>query len=160
MQISKGKVASFHYTLTNDQGTILDRSESEEPLSYIHGFGMIIPGLEQALVGRSTGDTFRITIEPAEAYGERHEELIQNISPSVFPEDLKIEPGMQFHAQTEDGTQLITVMKVEDEQVTIDANHPLAGERLTFQVEVTGIREATEEEKSHGHVHTPGVDHS
>jgi FKBP-type peptidyl-prolyl cis-trans isomerase SlyD len=120
---------------------------------------MIIPGLEQALIGRSAGDTFSITIEPKEAYGERHEDLIQDISRSVFPEGHEIAPGMQFHAQDEGGMQLITVMEVGDEQVTIDANHPLAGERLTFQIEVTGIREATDEEKSHGHVHTPGGEH-
>ncbi len=159
MQISKGKVASFHYTLTNEQGLILDSSEGEEPLSYIHGFGMIIPGLEKALVGRSAGETFNVTIEPQNAYGDRHEDLIQDISRSVFPEGHEITPGMQFHAQTKDGTQLITVVEVGDEEVTIDANHPLAGERLTFQIEVTGIREATEEEKSHGHVHTPGAEH-
>jgi FKBP-type peptidyl-prolyl cis-trans isomerase SlyD len=159
MQISKGKVASFHYTLTNDQGKILDSSRGEEPLSYIHGSGMIIPGLEKVLSGKSAGDTFNTTIEPQEAYGERHEDLIQDISRSVFPEGHKIAPGMQFHAQTEDGTQLITVVEVDDQQITIDANHPLAGERLTFDVEITEIREATKEEISHGHVHLPDGDH-
>jgi FKBP-type peptidyl-prolyl cis-trans isomerase SlyD len=159
MQITNGKVASFHYTLTNDQGEILDSSEGHDPLSYIHGYRMIIPGLEKALNGKSAGDTFNVTVDPQEAYGERHEDLIQDISRGVFPEDKEIVPGMKFHAQTEDGTQIITVVEVGDEQITIDANHPLAGERLTFDIEVTGIRDATEEEKSHGHVHPPEGEH-
>ena len=160
MQISNGKVATFHYTLTNDKGVVLDSSEGNDPLDYIHGYGMIIPGLEKALAGKSAGDTFKVSVEPKEAYGERREDLIQDISRRVFPEGQEIMPGMQFHAQTEDGTQLITVVEVGDEDITIDANHPLAGENLNFQIEVTGIREATEEEKSHGHVHTTGEDHS
>jgi FKBP-type peptidyl-prolyl cis-trans isomerase SlyD len=160
MQISNGKVATFHYTLTDDRGVVLDSSDGNDPLDYIHGYGMIIPGLEKALAGKSVGDTFKVSVEPQEAYGERHEDLIQNISRRVFPEGQEITAGMQFHAQSEDGTQLITVVEVGDEDITIDANHPLAGERLNFQIEVTEIREATDEEKSHGHVHPRGEVHS
>jgi len=155
MQISDGVVAIFHYTLTNDQGKILDSSEGEDPLSYIHGSEMIIPGLEKELAGKSAGDKFNVSIEPEGAYGERDEELVQTISRDEFPPDQKLEPGMQFHAQSEGGTQLITIMEIGDDEISIDANHPLAGERLNFDVELLEVREATEDEKSHGHVHDP-----
>jgi FKBP-type peptidyl-prolyl cis-trans isomerase SlyD len=159
MQISDGKVATFHYSLTNDEGELLDSSEGNEPLSYIHGVGMIIPGLEKELAGKSEGDTLSVSIEPEEAYGEQNQELIQQVARNVFPPDKEIEPGMRFEARTQEGTQVITVIGIEGDEVTIDANHPLAGVRLNFDVEITEVREATEEEKAHGHVHGAGGNH-
>jgi len=153
MQISDGVVASFHYILTNDKGEILDSSEGEDPLSYIHGAGMIIPGLEMELVGKSTGDKFRVSIPPEGAYGNRDERLIQTISREEFPPGQELEQGMQFQAKSEDGLQLITILEVNGEDITIDTNHPLAGEQLTFDIEILKVREATKEEMSHGHVH-------
>ncbi|NIM95380.1 MAG: peptidylprolyl isomerase [Anaerolineales bacterium] len=153
MQISDGKVASFHYKLTNNEGKLLDSSEGHEPLSYIHGDGMIIPGLERELTGKSEGDQFSVSIEPVDAYGEVEDNLIQTVSRDIFPSDQEVEPGMQFEARSENGIQLVTVIRVEGNQVTIDGNHPLAGERLNFDIEVTEVREATEEELAHGHVH-------
>ena len=159
MQITKGAVAVFHYTLTNDLDETLDSSTGNDPLSYIHGSGMIIPGLEKELNGKSSGDKFNVSIEPAEAYGEKDDELIQTISREEFPPDQELEPGMQFHAQSEHGAQIISILEINGEEIRIDGNHPLAGERLTFDVEILEVREATEEEISHGHAHGPGGHH-
>jgi len=159
MKISDELAVSFHYTLTNDQGEILDSSEGNDPLNYIHGSGMIIPGLEKELAGKSAGDIFNVSVEPAEAYGEKDDDLVQTISRDEFPPDQELEPGMQFHAQSEHGTQIITILEIGDDEISIDANHPLAGERLTFDIEVLEIREATEDEKIPGHLHDPHGDH-
>lgn len=156
MQVSDRKVVYIHYTLKNKEGTVLDSSAQEAPLAYIHGMGSIIPGLEKALVGKSEGDKFNVSIEPEEAYGERNEMLIQAVPRDAFQGVEELQEGMQFQAQTPSGPQLITVTEIQAEQVTVDANHPLAGETLDFEVEVIDIREATEEELDHGHVHGAG----
>ena len=159
MQASKDKVVSIHYTLTNDQGEVLDSSASGEPMPYLHGHMNIIPGLEGALEGKKVGDKLKVTVEPAEGYGERNDAMVEKVPKSMFQGVDEILPGMQFHAQTGDGMAVVTVTKVEEEHVTIDANHPLAGERLTFEVEVTDIRDASSEELEHGHVHGAGGHH-
>jgi FKBP-type peptidyl-prolyl cis-trans isomerase SlyD len=156
MNISNNCVASFNYTLTDGDGKVLDSSEGHEPLSYLHGAGNIIPGLEKEMLGKTVGDTFNVTIPAAEAYGERNDSMIQELPATMFSGIEKIEVGMEFHAQTEQGLQVVTVVGVEGDQVTIDGNHPLAGVNLTFDVEITDIREATEEELSHGHAHGAG----
>ncbi|HEX7028272.1 MAG TPA: peptidylprolyl isomerase [Gammaproteobacteria bacterium] len=158
MQISDNTVVRIHYTLKNKSGEILDTSDGQEPLAYLHGVGNIIPGLEAALTGRKAGDTVQASIEPKDAYGERHEELVQAIPRGAFPIQ-DIEPGMRFSAGSDQGNQIVTVVKVDDEIVTVDGNHPLAGETLYFDVEVVDLREATEEEANHGHVHGPGGHH-
>lgn len=155
MPISDNTVVRIHYTLKNESGDILDSSAGREPLIYLHGVGNIIPGLEAALAGHEAGDTVQASIEPKDAYGERFEELVQAIPRSAFPVQ-DIQPGMQFSAGTDEGGQIVTVVKVEDDIITIDGNHPLAGETLHFDVEVVDLREATEEETAHGHVHGPG----
>lgn len=156
MQISDNTVVRIHYTLKNESGDVLDSSSGQEPLAYLHGVGNIIPGLESALTGHKAGDNVQASIEPKDAYGERHEELVQSIPRSAFPVQ-DIEPGMRFSAGSPDGRdQVVTVVKVEDDIVTVDGNHPLAGETLYFDVEVVDLREATEEEATHGHVHGPG----
>jgi len=156
MDISKGKVVLFDYKLTNDNGELIDSSEGREPLAYMHGAGQIVPGLEKQLEGKSTGDNVQTAVQPQEGYGERDETLVGIIPMTQFQGVEKVEPGMQFRASTPQGAQIITVQKVEEENVTVDANHPLAGETLNFDVTIREVREATEEELNHGHAHGPG----
>lgn len=159
MNISNNCVASFHYTLTDSTGKVLDSSEGQEPLSYLHGAGNIIPGLEKALVGKVVGDKLNVSVAAAEAYGERDDAMVQQLDSSMFSGIDQIEVGMEFHAETEHGLQVVTVTGVEGDQVTIDGNHPLAGVDLNFDVEVTDVREATEDEIAHGHAHGAGGHH-
>ena len=160
MQVAQNNVVSIHYTLTNDAGETLDSSrERGEPLAYLHGHGNIIPGLEQALLGKSTGDTLDVTVEAADGYGERHDALIQQVPREAFQGVDQLEPGMQFQAQTDAGPRLFVITDIEGEQVTVDGNHPLAGQRLHFDVEITEVRDATQGELEHGHVHQNGDDH-
>jgi FKBP-type peptidyl-prolyl cis-trans isomerase SlyD len=159
MQIANNKVVSIHYKLTNDAGDILDSSEGQEPLAYLHGLGNIIPGLENALSGRALGDKFSVTVAPADGYGERDNEMVQSVPKSAFQGVDQILPGMQFQAQSPEGMQLVTVIDVDGDEVILDGNHPMAGITLTFDVEVTEIRDATAEELEHGHVHGPGGHH-
>jgi FKBP-type peptidyl-prolyl cis-trans isomerase SlyD len=159
MQIADRCVASFNYTLTNDAGEVLDTSTGRAPLAYLHGAGNIVPGLEKAMEGKSAGDAFKVDVAPGEGYGERHDALIQVVPRDAFQGVDNIEPGMQFQAQSNQGVMSVTVTKVEDGQVTVDGNHPLAGETLHFDIEVTEVREATAEELEHGHVHGAGGEH-
>lgn len=160
--MAQPRVVSIHYTLTNEQGEQLDssRGEGREPLTYLEGAQNIISGLENALNDKSQGDAAKVAIEPAEGYGEVNEELIQPVPMSAFEGVEKVEPGMQFQAQTEGGPQVVRVVEVEEETVTIDANHPLAGEKLNFDVEVVEVREPTEEEVEHGHIHDGSEEHA
>lgn len=158
MQISDNTVVRIHYTLKNRSGEVLDSSAGREPLTYLHGSGNIIPGLEAALAGHKAGDNVQASIEPEDAYGKRYEELVQAVPRNAFPVQ-DIEPGMRFSADSEQGNQIVTVVRVDDDMVTIDGNHPLAGETLYFDVDVVDLREATEEETAHGHVHGPDGHH-
>jgi len=153
MQITKDKVASIHYTLTDSEGQILDSSNGREPLSYIQGRNNLIVGLEKALEGKSEGDKIHVTIPPEEAYGNRSEELVQSIPREAFGDIKDIQPGMEFQMNTETGPLIIRVIDVNDQQVLVDGNHPLAGQALTFDVEVMSVRDASPEEIEHGHVH-------
>ncbi len=155
MQVANDKVVSIHYTLTNKDGNVLDTSDGREPLAYIQGKQNIIPGLENALAGKEVGDKINVTIPPAEAYGERSLELIQEIPRAAFGEIQDLETGMQFQMQSPNGPVIITITNIQDDKVIVDGNHPLAGEELTFDVEIVEVREATEEELAHGHVHGP-----
>ena len=158
MNISKNTVVSLAYTLKDDEGNILDKADANEPFIYLHGHGGIIPGLENAVEGKSVDDAFTIAVSPEEAYGERNEGLLQEVSKEMFgdidPSELK--EGHQFHAETDQGMQIITLHKVGEDTVTIDGNHPMAGLKLHFELSVLDIREATEEEISHGHIHADG----
>ena len=154
MNIANDRVVSINYTLTNARNQILDAT-GLEPFSYLHGHRNIIPGLEKALDGRRLGDTFTAHIPAAEAYGERSEKLIATVPLDRFGGAASIQPGMQFHAETPDGDmQLVTVTAVEGDTVTIDGNHPMAGEDLNFDVSVVDIREASAGELQQGHVHS------
>lgn len=156
MQIEENKVVKIEYTVKTEEGVLVDTSEGNEPLAYLHGHKNIIPGLENALVGKGTEDELSVTVTPDEAYGERHEQLIKEVPMQAFQGVDKVEPGMQFNAESPQGPQLITVTKVDGETVTVDGNHPLAGVTLNFDVKVVEVRDASEEELSHGHVHGAG----
>lgn len=157
MQIAKHKVVSIDYTLTNNAGEVVDSSEGREPLAYLHGSGNIIPGLEQALEGKTQGEKLDVSVAPEHGYGEYIEGLSQTVPREAFGDAPELAVGMQFQAQGEDQRMVVfTIVKIDGDQITIDANHPLAGETLNFKVEVTDIRDATEEEIAHGHVHGAG----
>jgi len=153
MDIRKGKVVSIDYILHDAGGKLLDSSDEGDPLVYLHGNENIIPGLERELEGKTTGDKVDCVVAAVDGYGERNEELVLKVQKSEFGPDAELTPGMQLEARGEDGAQIVTVVKVEGDEVTIDANHPLAGESLHFQVNVVDVREATPEELEHGHVH-------
>ena len=152
MQVANTKVITIDYTLTDAAGEVIDSSQDDGPLTYLHGSGNIIPGLEAALEGKSAGDSLKVTVEPENAYGERDEALVQTLPRDRFP-DGEVEVGMRFRAQSGDETQVLTVVAMSPEDVTIDANHPLAGQTLSFDVTVRSVRDATAEEIEHGHVH-------
>jgi FKBP-type peptidyl-prolyl cis-trans isomerase SlyD len=157
--IAKDAVALLEYTLKNDSGELLDASAEGQPLAYIHGRGNLIPGLEQELEGKQSGDHFEIRIPPEEAYGERNQELVHPVNRDQLPDEIEVEVGLQLRAESEAGAQIVTVVGVEDDRVLLDANHPLAGVALNFDVKVAEVREATAEELEHGHVHGTGGHH-
>ncbi|MEZ7973235.1 MAG: peptidylprolyl isomerase [Pseudomonadales bacterium] len=155
MKVEEHAVVLIHYVLTNDDKEVLDSSEGQEPLAYLHGTGHLIPGLEAQLLGKAAGDQLDVTVQPNDGYGEFNEELVQTVSSDVFDGVDAIEPGMQFQTSNDDGSggETITVINVENDEVTIDGNHPLAGVTLHFAVDIVNVREATAEELEHGHVH-------
>ncbi len=160
MQISANMVVSIDYTLTDDKGEVIDSSEGRGPLAYIQGIGNIIPGLENALEGKAQGDSLKVSIAPEDGYGERSDDLTQAVPKEMFEGAEEMQVGMQFQTMTESGPQVVTVISIDDEHVTVDGNHPLAGENLNFDVTIVDIREASAEELEHGHVHGPeGHDH-
>ncbi len=154
MKIQANCVVSIHYRLTNEDGEELDTSAGQDPLSYLHGTNSLIPGLESALTGQAAGDKLQVTVQPDEAYGDVNPELVQTVPISAFDSPENVKAGVQFQAQGPDGqVQLITVQEVTDDGVTINANHPLAGQVLHFDVTIEAVREASAEEVAHGHVH-------
>ncbi len=159
MQISQNKVAIIEYTLTNDAGQVLDTSKGREPLAYIHGGGNIIPGLEKALAGKVKGDAVKAKISPEEGYGLRDEALIQQIPRSRFQNSPNLEIGMQFQARSQGGVRIATITKIDGDNVTVDLNHELAGVTLNFDVTIVDVRDASQEELDHGHVHGTGGHH-
>lgn len=159
MHVAKDKVVSIDYTLTDGQGTVIDSSGGGAPLAYIHGAGNIIPGLEAALEGKRVGERVNAVIPPEQGYGTRNEELVQHLSRDLFDTDEDIVEGMRFQAMSESGLRVVSVVSVDDDQVTIDGNHPLAGMTLHFDVTIAEVRDASEDELSHGHAHGPGGHH-
>lgn len=159
MKIAENAVVVIDYTLTNNEGEVIDTSDGAGPLAYLQGFGNIIDGLEEALEGKEAGDKLKVSIEPAKAYGERHEEMAQEVPKELFGGVDNIELGMQFESETDDGSVMVTVVAISEETVTVDGNHPLAGVHLNFDVTVREVRKATEEELAHGHVHGDGGHH-
>jgi FKBP-type peptidyl-prolyl cis-trans isomerase SlyD len=160
LKIADDHVVSFHYTLTNNLGVELDSSVGADPLTILQGAGNIIPGLEDALVGKTKGASFKVTIQPEDGYGVRHPELMQVMPRAAFGGVSKLEVGMEFTAQGPDGhMQRVGVTAIDGDNITIDGNHPLAGEVLNFSVTVEEVRKATREEMEHGHVHGAGGHH-
>lgn len=154
MKIEKHSVATIHYTLTDNEGAVIDSSVGDEPLSYLSGTGNIIPGLDNALVGCAVGDKKKVTVEPNQGYGEHDANLVQKVPAEMFSGIDKVEEGMEFETQSPEGeSQFVIVTKVEEDGVTIDGNHELAGVTLNFDVSVEAVREATPTEVEHGHVH-------
>ncbi len=159
MQINNNTAVSIHYTLTNDSGEQIDSTFGGEPLVYLHGYGNIISGLEKELTNKSVGDKFETRIEAADAYGEFSDDMIQVISREMFDGIDPLEVGMQFHAAVNSGTNVITIVKIDGDDITIDGNHPMAGQPLNFTVEVVDVRPASKEEIAHGHIHGAGCNH-
>jgi len=153
VEITADRVVTIHYTLKNDG------SDGGEPLAYIQGHGNLVVGLEKALEGKRDGDTLAVVIEPADGYGRRDEALIKRLPKRALQGSGEIKKGMQFQAQTEQGVRLFTVTALAGDMVTLDGNHPLADQRLHFEVKVVEVREATSEELEHGHVHGAGGHH-
>ena len=159
MHISEQKVVLLNYEVIDDQGQLIDRSEEGSPLSYIHGFGQLIPGLETALEGHGPGDKIELDVPPEQGYGEHSEEGVQTVSRNQFDDGIEIKVGMQFEAQDDEAHQIVTVIAVDGETITLDTNHPLAGKTLHFTVEVLEVHNATAEELENGRVHEPEGPH-
>ena len=153
MKIQDNCVVAIHYTLTNDEGDVIDTSEGRDPLRYLQGHGNIIPGLEKALEGLVVGESLNVVVEPEEGYGPKQDALIQAVPREAFEGVDVVEVGMQFQAQTAQGPIPVTVIAVDEATVTLDGNHELAGVRLNFAVKIEEVREASAEEIDHGHVH-------
>jgi FKBP-type peptidyl-prolyl cis-trans isomerase SlyD len=159
MQIENGKVVSFHYWLKDDQGNEIEKSEGRSPMAILFGHGNIIPGLEKAMDGKSEGDRFDVVVAPAEGYGERRADFTQRVPKKYFRDGDNLKPGQTAVVQTDQGPRQVEVIKVGSSVVDVDLNHPMAGKTLHFAIEVTQVRDATEEEVAHGHVHGDGGHH-
>jgi FKBP-type peptidyl-prolyl cis-trans isomerase SlyD len=156
MKVAENTVVIIDYKLTDNDGTVIDSSEGAGPLAYLHGAGNIIEGLEEALLGKEAGDDVKASIEPAKGYGERNEDMKQDVPKELFGGVDNIEVGMQFQSETDQGPVMVTVVELKDEMVTVDGNHPLAGVHLNFDVSIREVREPSAEELQHGHVHGEG----
>lgn len=156
MQVATHKVVIIDYTLTDDQGNVIDSSKGGEPMAYIQGMNNIIPGLENALAGKQAGDSLQVSVAPDEGYGERNDAMQQEVPREMFDGADEIQVGMQFHASNGDDMHVVTVVGVTDTHITVDGNHPLAGQTLNFDVTIVDVRDASAEEMEHGHVHGPG----
>jgi FKBP-type peptidyl-prolyl cis-trans isomerase SlyD len=154
MNVQTDSVVTIAYTLRNEEGTVLDSSGENGSIAYLHGHQNIVPGLESALAGKAVGESVNAEVQPDEGYGERREDLVFSVPRDRMPENEELTAGMQFRAQAAEGQDLVvTLVDVGEEEVTLDGNHPLAGETLHFDVKIEEIREATPEEIEHGHVH-------
>lgn len=159
MQIEEKKIVVMNYTLTTDDGEVLDQSD-DGSFAYLHGAQNIIQGLENALLGKKAGDSLKVKVAPEDGYGERNEEMIQVVGKEMFESDTEMEVGMQFNAEGPEGQPvMITVAAIDGDDITIDGNHPLAGVNLNFDVSVVEVKDASEEEIAHGHVHGPDGHH-
>ncbi|HDM8220154.1 peptidylprolyl isomerase [Vibrio campbellii] len=156
MKIEKNVVASLAYKVMLEDGVVVDQSTSEAPLDYLHGHNNLITGLEKELEGKAAGDKFSVTVAPEDAYGDHNDALVQRVPADVFQGVDQIEVGMRFLADTDQGPIPVEVTEVDGDEVVVDGNHMLAGQTLTFEVEVMATREATAEEIEHGHIHQGG----
>jgi len=156
MKITENKVVVLHYAVSDSEDTLIDSSYDHQPLAIIQGTGYLIPGLEKALVDHQAGDKFEVEVAADEAYGQRHDGFVQIVPKAMFANIEDLEIGTQLRATTDEGEQTVIVVDVQEDEITVDGNHPLAGIDLKFDVEILEVREATAEEIAHGHVHTEG----
>lgn len=156
MKIEHGKVAIIHYSLKNEAGDTIDSTQDQDPMGYLHGHNNLMPGLEAALEGKGQGDKFSVNLAPEDAFGPHNKEQIQEVPKEQFADLKDLTPGMHLQVKGPQGTEIVTVVTITDDTVTVDFNHPLAGQTLLFEIEVMDVREATEEEVQHGHVHGHG----
>lgn len=159
MSITKDHVVTFHYQLTDERGTLIEDSHTGEPLVYLHGHAGIIPGLEQAMAGRAAGESFCATIPPEQAYGVRHDASTHRVQMKHVITQGKLRAGQVIAVNTEQGPRQVTVVKAGKFVVDVDTQHPLAGRTLTFAIDIVDVRDATAEERAHGHAHGPGGHH-
>lgn len=159
MNIGPETVVTFHYTLRNEAGEELESSRGSDPSAYLAGGNNIIAGLESAMTGKAAGDVFTATVAPEDAYGTHNPDQIQRVPVKHLVFKGKLRPGTVVQLNTSDGRRPVTVSKVGRHSADIDTNHPLAGQTLTFDIEVTEVRAASAEEISHGHAHGPGGHH-
>lgn len=159
--VKNNHVVAMHYTLKDKEGNVLDTSEGQDPLTYLHGASNIIPGLEKALSGKTVGEQVNVKVDPKEAYGEPNPELVQQVPVQMFEGVEDLAAGMVFQVQANESQppQRIVIQSVDGDVVTVDGNHPLAGVELHFDVNIVSVRPATETEVAHGHVHGDGQDH-
>lgn len=155
MQIADKHVVTIHYTVKTQDGDVIDSSDGSEPLAFIQGTKFMIQGLEEALYDKQKGEQFELTVAPDKAYGERQDQLVQEVPANMF-EGMDVEVGMSFRATTDHGEQSVMIIDKDDEHVTVDGNHPLAGMTLMFDVTIEDVRDASAEELQHGHVHGAG----
>ncbi|WP_394172197.1 FKBP-type peptidyl-prolyl cis-trans isomerase [Thalassotalea litorea] len=156
MKIAENTVVKMHYAVMDSEKNLIDSSYDHQPLEFIQGSGFLIPGLEVALHEKAVGDKFTVEVEAKEAYGERHDGFVQTVPKELFQGIDNLDVGMQLRAQTDEGEQTVIVVDVEEDTITVDGNHPLAGLDLVFDVEILEVRTATEDEIAHGHVHSEG----
>lgn len=159
MKAQNNTVAVFHYELSDESGAKVESSREGEPIAVLLGAHNIIAGLEKAIVGRDAGERFQVTVPPAEAYGEYRADFTQRVPKKYFRDAEKLKPGMQTVLQSNDGPRMVTVAKIGQTVIDVDLNHPMAGKTLVFDIEIVEVREASDEEKAHGHVHGPGGHH-
>ncbi len=160
MKIMEKSVVTFDYTLTGPDGRELDSSKSRGPMAYLHGVRGIIPGLEAEMTGKTAGESFRVTVEAEQAYGPHNPALTQIVPRGNFPPNQMLMVGQQFQAEGPNGQPIhVRIAGLDGENVIVDANHPLAGMALTFEINIVSVRQATDEEIAHGHVHGPGGHH-
>ena len=154
MKIAKDSAVSIDYVLKDDNGNIVDSSKETSPLEFLCGYDNIIPGLEKVLIGKSAGESFSVSINPEEGYGDYDSTLIQTVKRKQIESDDSIEIGVHFQVDTPEGPMIYTVIKIEGDDITLDGNHPLAGQNLHFEIEIKNVRESTEEERQYGHIHS------
>jgi FKBP-type peptidyl-prolyl cis-trans isomerase SlyD len=159
MNVAKEKVVTIDYELKSAEGEIYDSSDENGALSYIHGIGFLVPGLEKLLEGKTIGDAVEASLTPEEAYGEYDEELVFDVDKSDFEAGVELHEGLEFQAEVAGEVRLCTIVEIEGETVTVDANHPLSGESLQVRAKILAVREATAEELDHGHVHDGSEEH-
>lgn len=158
MQVTEKKAVTIKYTLRDEEGAVLDSTDGRDPLTYLHGAGNLVPGVEEALEGKSPGDEVKVTVAPEKGYGVREEDNVRNVPIRKLPSG-KLVPGATVQLNTNHGPVIAVIKAVKGDYATLDLNHPLAGKTLRFEMEVVEVRDATEEELAHGHVHGPGGHH-